>query len=136
MRPLALSLLLVGLAAAKAGPDAASRARIVPSALREAVLTEKPTCPVTWDLALTIEMPNPGWKLACDEVTAPDGDRRRIVRLTATPTEGLWPAVMTPTTVKVPLGPMEKGVDLLDVQQRNGAGAPYQRLGALLVRGE
>jgi len=136
MRPLVLFLVLAGLAAAKAGPDAASRAQIVPFPFQNAVLIEKSACPVTWDLALTIEMPNPGWKLAFDGITAPDGDRRRIVRLTATPSEGLWPAVMTPTTVKVPLGSMKKGTDLLDVQQRDGAGAPYQRLGALLVRGE
>ncbi|HEX5137049.1 MAG TPA: hypothetical protein VFY93_08765 [Planctomycetota bacterium] len=133
MRPLAIIALLVALAGAKPGPDTALTLKPVEPMFRVRVV-ERPSCPPSFDLELTADMPDPGWSLNVDRVADPDETLRRVVEITATRGDGMFPQVVTARTAKVPLGILRKGVYLIDVQVRQGA-AKYERVQAIVLRG-
>jgi len=133
MRRILILASLAALAGAKPGPDTALTLKPVEPMFAVRVV-ERPSCPPTFDLELTTDMPHPGWSLAVDRVSDPDESGRRVVDITESEAEGLWPAVMTATTAKVGLGVMRKGVHLIDVRVRRGAGK-YERVQAVVLRG-
>jgi hypothetical protein len=133
MFPLPILALLAALAGAKPGPDTALSLRSVEPMFRVQVL-ERPSCPPSFDLELTADMPDPGWTLAVDRVSDADESGRRVVEITATRAEGAFVQALTPRTAKVPLGCLRKGVYLIDVHLRRGAGR-YERVQAVVLRG-
>lgn len=124
MRPLAFLALLAALAGARPAVEPVFRVRVV----------EYPICPPRFDVELSAEMPDAGWSLVVDRISDPDESGRRIVEITATPGEGAFAQVVTPSTAKLSLGTMRRGVYLLDVHFRRGA-AKYQRVQAVVLRG-
>ncbi len=133
MRPTVVLAVLAALAGARPGPDTALTLRPV-DPMFAARVVELPSCPPSFVVELTADMPDAGWSLAVDRVSDPDESGRRIVEVTATPGEDAFAQVLTPRTVKVPLGMMRKGVYLLDVHFRRGP-AKYQRVQAVVLRG-
>jgi len=133
MRPLAILALLVALAGAKPGPDTALTLKPVDPMFQVCVV-ERPSCPPSFDLELTADMPDPGWSLTVDRVGDPDETGRRVVEITASREEGLFPQIITARTAKVPLGILRKGVYLIDVRLRQGGGS-YERVQAIVLKG-
>jgi hypothetical protein len=133
MRPLATLAVLVTLAGAKPGPDTALTLTPVDPTFRVRVV-ERPSCPPSFEIELTADMPDPGWSLAVDRVSDPDETGRRIVEITATRAEGAFAQVITPRTAKLSLGILRKGVYLIDVHLRKGAGK-HERVQAIVLRG-
>jgi hypothetical protein len=133
MRPLTILAVLAALAGAKPGPDTALTLKPV-EPMFQVRIVERPSCPPSFDLELTADMPDPGWTLAVDRVSDPDASGRRVVEITATRAEGAFLQVLTPRTAKVSLGFLRKGVYLIDVHLRRGA-AKYERVQAIVLRG-
>jgi len=95
---------------------------------------ERPSCPPSFDLDLTADMPDPGWSLAVDRVSDPDPTGRRVVEITATRADGAFAQVLTPRTARVSLCFLPKGVHLVDIHLRRGGGR-YERVQAIVLRG-
>lgn len=133
MRPLAILAFLVALAGAKPGPDTALSLKPVEPMFRFRVV-ERDTCPPSFDLELTADMPDPGWSLAVDRVSDPDETLRRVVDITATRAEGMFAQVVTARTATASLGMMRKGVYLIDIRLRRGEGR-HERVQAIVLRG-
>jgi hypothetical protein len=133
MRPLAILAVLAALAGAKPGPDTALTLKPVDPMFAVRVI-EKPSCPPSFDVELTADMPDPGWTLAVDRISDADDSGRRVVEITATRAEGAYIQVITPRAVIVSLGMMRKGTYLLDIRLRRGA-TPYERVQAVVLRG-
>lgn len=133
MRPLAILALFAALAGARPGPDTALSLKPLDPMFSVRVV-EHPSCPPSFDVELTADMPDPGWTLGVDRVSDPDESGRRIVEITATRAEGAFVEVVTPRTAKVPVGFLRKGVYLLDVHFRRGP-TKYQRVQAVVLRG-
>jgi hypothetical protein len=133
MRPLAILAVLVALAGARPGPDTALSLKPVEPMFQVRVV-ERPSCPPSFDLELTLDLPDPGWSLAVDRISDPDPTLRRVVEITATRAEGAFVQVVTPRTAKLSLGCLRKGVHLIDVHLRHGA-AKYERVQAIVLRG-
>lgn len=133
MRPLAILALLGALAGAKPGPDTALSLSPVEPMFRFLVV-ERPSCPPSFDLVLAADMPDPGWSLAIDRVSDPDETRRRVVEITATRAEGVFPQVLTERTATAGLGTMRKGTCLIDLHLRRGEGR-HERVQAIVLRG-
>jgi len=133
MRPLAILALLVALAAARPGPDTALTLKPVDALFRVRVV-EWPTCPPSFDLELAAGMPDPGWSLTVDRVADPDETGRRTVEITARRQDDPFPQVVTARTANVPLGILRKGVHLIDLHLRQGAGK-YERVQAIVLKG-
>jgi hypothetical protein len=136
MRTLALLGLLAALAGARPGPHTALSLRLVEPAFRDIRIVEQPSCPPMFDVELTADMPDAGWQLAVDRVSEPDAAGRIAVEITAARAEGAAAQVVTPRSVRVPLGCLRKGGYLLDVHLRRVAGAAYERVQAIVLRGE
>ncbi len=85
------------------------------------------------DVILTLAMPTPGWKLGVDGVGRPDATDRIKVSITGSGPEGLVPAVITDTKVRVTLGSLPKGRYILDVFGRHDAAKPHRRMGVALL---
>lgn len=97
-------------------------------------VVERDSCPPSFDLELTADLPDPGWSLAVDRVSDPDAAGRRVVEITATGAEGAFAQVLTPRTTTASLGMMRKGVYLIDIHLRRGEGR-HERVQAIVLRG-
>lgn len=133
MRPLPILALLAALAAARPGPDTALSLKPLDPMFAVKVV-QRPSCPPSFDVELTADMPDPGWSLTLDRVSDPDEAGRRTVEITATRGEGAYVQVVTPRTVTLGLGCMRKGVYLLDIHLRRGP-TKYERVQATVLRG-
>jgi len=136
MRALLLLALAAGLAGAKGPPDAATHVALGNEFAKvEGVEAGHRECPPSHRLRLRLEMPEPQWKLAVDEVTEPDAEGRIRVRITGKRPDGMLPQVMTATPVAVELPLLRKGhVYLVDVFYRAGKTAAYERIQAAVLR--
>jgi len=133
MRPLTILALLAALAGARPGPDTALSLRPLDPMFAVKVV-EMPSCPPSFDVELTADMPDPGWSLTLDRVSDPDQAGRRTVEITATRAEGAFVQVLTPRAVTLKLGSMRKGAYLLDILLRRGP-TRYERVQAIVLRG-
>jgi hypothetical protein len=133
MRILAVTALLAALAGARPGKDTALRLKPVEPMFAVGI-AELPSCPPTFVIELTADMPDAGWDLVVDRVSDPDESGRRVVEITATRREGFFAQVLSPRTAKVCLGSMRKGTHLFDVRLRRIEGS-YERVQAVVVRG-
>jgi len=132
MRRILLPLCAV-LACATAGPKAAQELATAPDFFRVAGVDVKESQPPQFDVRLVADMPTPGWKLAVDEVAGPDAAGRIRVKITGEGPDGRVIQVITPETVRVPLGSLAAGRYLLDVAYRKGKAGAYRRVSALLL---
>jgi hypothetical protein len=133
MRPLAILAVLAALAGAKPGPDTALTLKPLDPMFAVEIVSKR-SCPPSFHVALTADMPDPGWTLAVDRVSDADENGCRVVELTATRAEGAYVQVITPRTVVVSLGMLRKGTYLLDLRLRRGP-EKYERVQAVVLRG-
>ncbi|MCS6914915.1 MAG: hypothetical protein RMK29_11255 [Myxococcales bacterium] len=83
-------------------------------------------------------MPTPGWKLCVDRVDKDiDASGMRLgAYLTDIPPKGIVPQVLSPTEVRIPLGPLPLGRHLVSIFSRREEEATYRLLHALVVEAE
>ncbi|MHC4224964.1 MAG: hypothetical protein ACYSX0_00060 [Planctomycetota bacterium] len=130
---LSLLLLLVGLVGARPGPDTALTCSLAMPTFRAPRLMAVPSCPPSWNLELTVDLPNPGWEVEVDEVCKTDDSGRRVIRISSRGKPGAWPQVITTRKLRVPLGSMRKGAHLLDLHYRKSPDTRYRRVQALVL---
>jgi len=130
---LSLLLLLVGLVGARPGPETALTCTLRRPVFRAPRLVAVPSCPPTWNLELTVDLPNPGWEVEMDEVGKPDDAGRRVIKISSRGKPGGWPQVITTRELRVPLGSMRKGSYLLDLRYRKSPDTRYRRVQALVL---
>jgi len=93
--------------------------------------------PPQFNVALSVQMPTPGWKLKVDEVGQPDAHGRIQVKVTGTGPQGIVAQVISSETISVTLGRIQSGEYLLELWYRNTGQTEYKRRGvAMLHAGE
>lgn len=108
---LALSLLLV----ARAGPDTATKAHVVPPACKVEVRMSPRACPPQLEIVIQHELPNPGYSVKKTSATVDAKARRIRVVLELQRKPGLWPQVTVPTKTTVDVGALAKGYYVVEV---------------------
>jgi hypothetical protein len=88
--------------------------------------------PVQFALVVEVEMPEPRWTLEVDSVAAPDATGRILVRATGTRHGEVLPQVVTPVSVRIPLGSLPAGDYLVDLFVAKGPQA-YRRVGTVML---
>ena len=131
--PVAIPLLvLAGCLFARPGPHTANHLALESGWLSNVRIEALPSCPVSWNLHVTLQMPTPGWKVVADKVERLD-DARLVVYLTGTGPEGPVIQVITPTEYTVRVPTLRKGRYVVELRYRAGAGAKYERRAAFVA---
>lgn len=93
----------------------------------------KKSAPPQFSAILHVKMPTPGWELKVDEVGKPDAQGRIVVKVTATPPEGIVAQVITSQSFHASLGELSKGEYLLEVLYRKSGEETYTRRGTVML---
>ena len=138
-----LSLLLLfaiaasNLAEAKPGPNTALRASLVEGECTVKVKSGDPECPPGFMLAVTVQLPSPGYDLKLEKKVF-DREKRRIrIELRSVPKPGdkSWPQVIVPGTAEIPLGSIRKGRYLVEVHYAWGQQGKSSLIHATVLEG-
>ena len=94
--------------------------------LRDLSVLTLESAPPQFVLRAVRTMPTPGWELRVDEVDEEvDARGRRVfVFLTEIAPQGIVAQVLTPTEVRIPLGPLSAGRHLVAIYARRGEDEP------------
>lgn len=139
MRILAWTLSLGIVALAWAGapgpgtPQATSLSIVEPSFHDPRVLVGE-SAPPQFEVVFVREMPSTGWDLTVDAVDVDEDAGRIVAKITEIAPTGMSAQVITPTTCRVPLENLHRGVYSLELWLRRGAGRPHVLTQALVLR--
>ena len=114
-------------------PKGAWTLDVVPSRIRGATVETMESAPPQVALNVSIDMPSPGYRVTMDGVAGPDANGRITAKITITPKSGMWPQVVTPTEVRLPLGVLDEGQYIVEVLEKR-LSDPYRPVGAVLLR--
>jgi hypothetical protein len=139
MRKLAwtLSLGIVALTWAGApgpGTPYATSLSIVEPSFHEPRVIVDPSATPRFEIVLVREMPSTGWDLSVDSVDIDEDSGRIVARITEIAPAGMSAQVITPTSCRVPLENLPRGVYALELWLRRGAGRPHALTQALVLR--
>lgn len=128
MRTLAVITLFAVTALGRAGPDTATKVRVVEPACKVAVRMEPRACPPFALCDLTIELPSPGYDLSKPAVQVDRANQRIRIELRATPKpgDGIWPAVMTPARTTATIGHLNQGRYVAEIHYAVGENSPLR----------
>jgi hypothetical protein len=111
----------------------AMQLRVTPAAFGTPRVHMAKSMPPQFTLALSREMPTPGWTFSVDEIEVDETSRRIIAKVTQTAPEGMTAQVLTPTWLNLDLGTIDPGRYFLELYVRDAAGAKHLPAHAVLL---
>jgi len=135
LRPACVGLTLLALACAPkyAQERKAIDLRVRPSAFDEPHIEMAKSMPPQFSVALSREMPTPGYTFSVDSLDIDPQARRIVARVTQRAPAGMVAQVMTRTWLKLDLGVIDPGRYFLELYVRDDAASKHRpELAALL----